>query len=216
MCRDEIDDHARNRRRTVALSLLSVIGFASLALSGCSSESLAHESAKQDFELMIEELIQSAEDGGAGDDQLAILRKAQEAGFVSIQDARMAARAMVECVKDAGSDAFVTDQTMESGIVVPVYNYLAENPQQEAIGDACDTREAFWVNGAYQMQPRSLEMNDAYLEQQVPVVRSCLEREGYDVDESMGTREVLRRAAEVSIDTGSAVDCLAEANVSGF
>jgi len=216
MCRDEIDDHARNRRRTVALSLLSVIGFASLALSGCSSESLAQESAKQDFAFMIEELIQSAEDGGAGDEQLAILRNAQATGFVSIEDARMAARAMVECVKDAGSDAFVADQTMESGIVVPVYNYLADTPQQQAIGDACDTREAFWVNGAYQMQPRSLEMNDAYLERQAPVVRSCLEREGYELDEDMGTREVLRRAAEVSIDTGSAVDCLSEAHITGF
>jgi hypothetical protein len=196
--------------------MLTVIGCATLALSSCSSESLAQESAKQDFAFMIEELIQSAEDGGAGDEQLAILRNAQATGFVSIEDARMAARAMVECVKDAGSDAFVADQTMESGIVVPVYNYLADTPQQQAIGDACDTREAFWVNGAYQMQPRSLEMNDAYLERQAPVVRSCLEREGYELDEDMGTREVLRRAAEVSIDTGSAVDCLSEAHITGF
>ncbi len=187
-----------------------------LALSSCSSEAVAQESAKQDFEILIEELIQSAEDGGAGDAQLAILRDAQAAGFVSIEDARTAARAMVECVKDAGSDAFVADQTMDSGLVVPVYNYLSDTAQQQAIGDACDTREAFWVNGAYQMQPQSLEMNDAYLERQLPVVRSCLEREGYELDADMGAREVLRRAAEVSIDTGSAVDCLSEARISGF
>ena len=205
----------RGRGRSLALCVLTAVAFAAF-MSACDTDALARESAKQDFAIMIEGMIQNAEDGGAGDEQLTILRNAQAAGFVSLEDAREAARAMVECVKDAGSDAFVADQTMDSGLVVPVYNYVSDTPQQQAIGDACDTQEAFWVNGAYQMQPQSLEMNDAYLERQLPVVRSCLEREGYELDDNMGTREVLRRASEVSIDTGSAVDCLSKAHIAGY
>ncbi|MCB2411462.1 hypothetical protein LGT39_01195 [Demequina sp. TTPB684] len=193
-----------------------MIGIAVLVLSGCSSESLAKTEAKRDFADMIDGIIQEAEAGGAGDEQLAILRNAQAEGVVSIEDARAAARAMVQCVKDAGSDAFVADQTMESGVVLPAYNYLADTPEQAAIGDACDAKEAFWVNGAYQMQPSSLALNDAYLDQQAPVVRSCLEREGYEVDADVSTHDLLRRAAQVKVDTQSGVDCLAEAGIESF
>lgn len=184
--------------------------------AGCSSDDLARSEAERDFGLMIDGMIQEAEAGGAGEAQLAILRHARAEGVVSIEDARTAAMSMVECVEDAGSEAFITDQTMQSGVVLPAYNYRSNTPEEQAIGDACDMQEAFWVNGAYQMQPASIALNDAYLDQQVPLVRTCLEREGYAADPEATTHEVLRQALDVKTDTASAVDCLAEAKIGSF
>ena len=133
-----------------------------------------------------------------------------------MEDARAVAYAMVSCVEDAGSEALYSEQTTDSGLVRPIVNSLADTPEQMAISDACDTKEHFWVDGAYQMQPVSIALNDAYLDKQVPLVRSCLEREGYAADPEATTHEVLRQALQVKTDTASAVDCLAEAEIDGF
>jgi hypothetical protein len=185
-------------------------------LAGCTSDAMAKSEAQRDFADMIAGALQDAEAGGAGEAQLEILRHARLEGVVSMEDDRAAANAMVQCVEDAGSEAFITDQTMQSGVVLPAYNWKSDTPEQAAIGDACDTQEAFWVNGAYQMQPASIALNDAYLDKQLPLVRTCLEREGYAADPEATTHEVLRQALQVKTDTASAVDCLAEAKIDGF
>lgn len=194
----------------------AVTGISCLVLAGCTSGDLAKSEAKRDFADMIQGVLEDAEAGAAGEAQREILRHAQAEGVVSMEDAREAASAMVQCVEDAGSEALITDQTMQSGVVPPAYNWKADTPEQAAIGDACDTQEAFWVNGAYQMQPASIALNDAYLDKQLPLVRTCLQREGYPTDPAATTHEVLRQALQVKIDTASAVDCLAEAKVEGF
>ena len=187
-----------------------------VVLAGCTSEDVARAEAQGEFDRMIDGMIQEAEAGGAGEAQLEILRNAKVDGVVSIEDARTVANAMISCVEAAGSEAFITDQTMQSGVVLPAYNWKSDTPEQAAIGDACDTQEAFWVNGAYQMQPASIALNDAYLDKQLPLVRACLEREGYAADPEATTHEVLRQALQVKTDTASAVDCLAEAKIGGF
>lgn len=198
------------------LRALAGLAVSVFVLAGCTSEDLAKSEAKGEFADMIEGMINDAEAGGAGEAQLEILRHAQADGVVSMEDARAAANAMVQCVEDAGSEAFITDQTMQSGVVLPAYNWKSDTPEQAAIGDACDTQEAFWVNGAYQMQPASIALNDAYLDKQLPLVRACLQREGYAADPEATTHEVLRQALQVKTDTASAVDCLAEAKIDGF
>ncbi len=185
-----------------------------LALSGCATD--PNWAASKDFAEVIEPAIQEAEAGGASDAQLEILRQAQAAGKLSLEDDRAAARAMVACVEDAGSYALLSDKTTESGLILPVYNYAANTPEQEAIGEACDTKEAFWVNMVYQTQPSSVQSKDAYLNQQAPLVRACLEREGYATDPGDKTYDLLRQALQVKTDTQSAVDCLTEANIGGF
>lgn len=185
-------------------------------LAGCSSESLAKTEAKRDFADMIDGIIPEAEAGGAGEEQLTILRNSHGEGVVSLEDTRAVTRAAVQCVKDAGSDAFYAERTTESGLVLPEYNSLANTPEQLAIADACSTKVEFWVRMAYVMQPASIALNDAHLDQQAPVVRACLNREGYDVAQELSTHVLLRQAAQIKVDSASRVDCLAEAGIEGF
>jgi len=161
-------------------------------------------------------MIQEAEAGGAGDAQLAILRRAESEGELSLEDVRAATRAAVACVKDAGSDAFYEEHTSESGLVVPGHSSLANTPEQEAIADACDQEEYWWVFVVYTSQPISQTLQDAFLEQQAPLVRSCLEEHGYAVPPDATTREVLRQAYQVSIDTEPQVDCIWKFGIEGF
>jgi hypothetical protein len=184
-------------------------------LAGCATET-GTQPDSQGFAELAASMIEEAEAGGAGDAQLEILRQAQSDGKVSLEVARAANRAAVECVNDAGSSAFYQESTTAAGLVLPGFSSLADTPEQMAISDACTTEVQFWVSGLYQMQPASLTLNDAYLEQQAPVVRSCLERNGYAADPEATTIELLRQAAQVKIDTESAVDCLAEAKIDGF
>ena len=186
-----------------------------MLLAGCGTDSGVN-SDSQGFAEIIAEAIDEAEAGGAGEGQLAILREAQANGKVSLEDARAAARAGVACINDAGSQGFYGEHTTDSGIILPGVSSVANTPEEEAIGDACRIQENFWVNMAYQMQPSSLAVKDAYLERQAPVVRSCLEREGYAPDPSATTIELLRQAAQVQQETDWAVDCLAEAQIDGF
>jgi hypothetical protein len=195
---------------------LAAVVAAIFVLGGCTSEDLAKSEAKRDFADMIQGALEDAEAGGAGDEQLAILRNAQTEGVVSLEDARTVTLAAVQCVQDAGSDAFYEERTTESGLVLPEYNSLANTPAQMAIADACSTDVEFWVRMAYVMQPTSIAVKDAFLDRQVPLVRTCLDREGYAADPEATTHEVLRQALQVKTDTASAVDCLAEAAIDGF
>ncbi len=198
------------------LGLLFAMGFSCLIMAGCSSDALAASEAQRDFRDMIQGVIDDAQAGGAGEEQLAVLRNAQTEGAMSLEDARAVTRAAVQCVKDAGSDAFYQERTTETGLVLPEYNSLANTPEQMAIADACSTQVEFWVRMAYVMQPTSIAQKDAYLDQQVPLVIACLEREGYNVDPGLSTRDVLRQAVQVNTETAGAVDCLAEAGIEGF
>jgi len=198
----------------MGLGALVVAVLAGVVLAGCTEATVPTE--PESFADQIAAAIQEAEAGGASDAQLAILRTAQSEGEISIEDARAATRAAVECVNDAGSSAFYGEHTEGSGLVVPWYSSLADTSEQMAIADACDQREDFWVNMIYQTQPTSQAVNDAFLEQQVPLVRSCLEQNGYTVDPGATTREVLHQAFDVMMDTEPQVDCLTTFGIEGF
>ncbi len=199
--------------------LVAVVGCAVLGgcvvLAGCEAEP-ADSAVSRAIAEVVDPAIAEAEAGGAGEAQLAVLRQAKAEGELSIEDARAAARAAVKCVADAGSKADYYEWISDSGLVIPGYNYLGDTPEHEAIGETCSFRENFWVNMVYQVQPSSLEANDAYVEQQAPLVRSCMVREGYSIAPDATTVEILRQALDVKMATDSAVDCLAEAKIGGF
>jgi len=199
----------------MGLGALVVAVLVGVVLVGCSTETGAQADSAV-FADLVASIIQEAEAGGAGDAQLAILRQAQSDGWLSIEVDRAVNRAAVECVNDAGSYAFYQETTMESGLVLPGFSALADTPEQEAIADACTTEVQFWVNGLYQMQPTSMQLNETYLDQQIPLVRSCLERNGYTVVPDATTHELLRQAVDVRSETNSGVDCLTEARIESF
>jgi len=198
----------------MGLGALVVAVLGCVVLAGCSKATVQTQPTEpESFADQIAAAIQEAEAGGAGDTQLAILRKAQSEGELSLEDARAAARAAVECINDAGSFAFYSEHTGRSGLVIPEYSWSVDTSEQEAIGNACDQREAFWVNMVYQAQPSSVELTEGYREQQTPILRSCLERNGYTVDPDASTNDLIAQALLVDSETSSAVDCITEAGI---
>jgi len=198
------------RRRDFATTL-SVIAIGCVVLGGCAKATVPTE--PESFADVVAAAIQEAEAGGASDAQLAILRQAQSEGELSLEDARTAAHAVVDCINDAGSFAFYGEHTASSGLVTPEYSWSVDTSEQEAIGNACDQQEAFWVNMIYQAQPSSVELTEGYRAQQAPILRSCLERNGYTVDPDASTNDLIAQALLVDSETSSAVDCITEAGI---
>jgi len=193
-----------------------VAAFWCVVLAGCAKATGPTQSTEpESFADVVAAAIQEAEAGGAGDAQLAILRKAQSEGELSLEDARVAARAAVECMTDAGILVGYSEHTRRSGLVVPEYSaeWIMGDDEHNAVIDACDQREDLWVNMVYQTQPTSLAMNEEYNDQQAPLVRSCLERNGYATDPDASPLDLMRQAIQVEVDTDSAVDCLTEAEI---
>jgi len=185
-----------------------------VVLVGCGTETGA-QADSETFADQIAAAIEQAEAGGASEAQLAILRQAQIDGEVSLEDARATAHAVVECVNNAGFSSFYSEHTEGSGLVIPEYSYSSD-PEQEAITDACMVQEDAWVSMVYQMQPSSQAREDAFLEQQAPLVRRCLETNGYTVAPNATTHEVLCQAVDAILETDGVVDCLVEAGIDGF
>jgi len=193
-----------------------VVAFGCVVLAGCAKATGPTQSTEpESFADVVAAAIQEAEAGGAGDAQLAILRKAQLEGELPIEDARAAARAAVECMTEAGISAYYGENHRKSGLVVPGYSaeWIMGDDEQNAVIDACDQRENFWVSSVYQTQPSSLELTDGYRAQQAPILRSCLERNGYATDPDASPLDLMRQAIQVEVDTDSAVDCLTEAEI---
>ena len=187
-----------------------------LALAGCGTEPAA-QNEPESFADQIASAIDAAEAGGAGDAQLEILRRAQAEGSLSLEDARAAERAMVQCINDAGSEATYSERTDKSGLVVPGYVAVAGTSEQLAITDACASQEAFWVDMVYQTQPTSTALSDAYLDQQAPLVRNCLESHGYTTAPDATTHELLRQALDAALETDWTIDCLTTSGIeNGF
>lgn len=195
------------------------LALACFVASGCGAPVVA-PTYPTTFPGIIASALAEAEAGGAGEAQLAILRQAAADGEISIESARAAARAAVQCMSDGGIYAAYHEDGMKSGLVIPGYiaggGTADQMSAQDVVITACDNRESFWVNSVYQGQPTSVAVNDAYLDQQVPIVRSCLERSGYHTDPDATTHEVLRQALDVAQATSFELNCLGEAEIESF
>lgn len=156
--------------------------------------------------------VTQAEVGGGSEAQLAILREAQRTGELTFDQARQAALATIDCIEAGGGTASYFEQRDPSGIVVPMGSLEAKDDESltrmEPLLDECATLESFWVNKLYQLQPDSQEARDAYREKQAPVIRKCLEDNGYSTDPQATPQELVTQALQVAFDTENAVACL--------
>ncbi len=163
------------------------------------------------FADQVKTAIEQAEAGGASDDQLNILREAQVEGVLTFEQAHSAALATLDCYIEGGGSGRYFENVEESGLVVPMYMALADDDatltRLEPLMDACGTREGFWVNKLYQLQPVSQATRDAYLRKQGPVIRACLEDHGFATDPLATPEELVQQAMQVNFDTNGATSC---------
>lgn len=183
-------------------------------LAGCTTEA-GVENDSGGFADQVAASIDQAVAGDASEPQLAILRHAQAGGELSLEDSRMGARAAVECMTEAGLSAIYSASTTEWGSVLPEYAvaWTMGDDTTDALIQACDEREDLWVNQLFQTQPSSMALKDAVIERKDPLVRSCLERNGYAPDPDASPAEVIAQAITVDSNAQGAIDCIAEAGI---
>lgn len=195
---------------------LATSGLASLAmvcLTACAMNAPTSPSAEHDPRLA--DAVLEAQAQGASEAQLSLLEDAAAVGEVSVEAAKQAMHATVECMQGRGFDAWYVEDVMPSGLVRPTLTFGTAGGGEAAYAE-CETLESYWIDYLYQTQPSSVALRDSYLLRQLPIVVECLEREGVTVPPDESSQETFRKALDVSRSTANGVDCLAEAEISSF
>lgn len=153
-----------------------------MLVAGCGSTSTPEEAEHGD---VLAAALAEAREGGAAQEQVAALEAAVQTGGVSVETAREAVRRAIGCMTDVGLDASYTEKARGNGLVLP--GYLVVASESDADGndpaiDQCVTRESYWIDKAYQLQPSSIERNEDFANQQESVLRMCLEQHGSKTD----------------------------------
>lgn len=197
---------------------LGLIG--SYALAGCSETATDDRPwITQSFNEIADAAIADAQAAGASTSQLLLLSEARRNGEMTYEQTRVAASAAVECINSAGARAEVVDIKRSSGLIVPGYDVtignLSEAETARAV-DLCSPREYRYVTLLYQAQPKSRDMLGKYVESQEPVLRRCLESNGWVTDAGSSGWELAHQAVQVMVDTDGGVDCLRAADIDGL
>ncbi|WP_217615148.1 hypothetical protein [Cellulomonas sp. GbtcB1] len=157
--------------------------------------------------------LAEAEDAAAGEHQVVALSRAVDAGVVTVEDVREAARRAVTCMVESGIDARVEESTLSHGLVLPGYLASSDGDDHaEARIELCDRNEYFWLSKAYQLQPSSVEAIEQHAEQRAPAIRACLEEHGVPSEDARSASELADLASRAAHEL-IGVSCLAEAGV---
>ncbi len=193
-----------------------------LVLAGCNSppDAAANPWLVEPYSELANQAIEDAIAGGAGQQQLDLLRESLIDGEMSLEAARVATRNAIECFADMGGTADYSEQTDPTGLTIPWYSVGFDAELGDAqIGEivrSCENREVAWVNKVYQLQPSSRELLGRYVEAQEPVLRTCIERQGLATDPEATGWELAHLALDIAIESDFKTDCLSEANISSL
>lgn len=206
-----------NSIKTTCIALGIVV-----SLTGCNgnpSQDAAIQSAPS-WNALVHEAISEATDGGASAQQIAILTEAEATGEITLESARDAARATVECMTSAGVDASYREtEGSEGELPSPGFRVRSEaDGGLNAIATKCETQESGWVNHLYQVQPRAVEKRDANIDQHMPELLACLKKRGFAPDADATRDEVYVAITNEAIATNTAngVSCLSRAGINSL
>ena len=198
---------ARSRLAIVLMGLL-------MATTACAS---AEAEGPDGSGVFAEALAEAEASTSASDAQISALRQGAETGRISLEAVREAARRAVTCLEERGLDAEYEERSLGYGLVVPGY-VVTHAPGADVDRDVatCDEHEFGWVNELYQVQPSSVEAAEQFLEQQAPVIRTCLDRHDVQTEQGSSGADLARAASEALEASGGRIDCLAEAGVDAW
>ncbi|MCR6712486.1 MAG: hypothetical protein NVV57_07240 [Demequina sp.] len=200
---------------------------ATILLFGVGACSATHDHANQPwsvgpYDQFIGKYIDEAQAGGASQEQIDALVSARDAGRIDVEQMREAVAADAECLEKVGFTVTVSDAVRASGYVVPTFDaaYPSDlsTEQGDAVVDACDRTNLYWISAAYQLQPEARDKLGAYVMSRESELRKCLEGHSYATDPDATGWELAMQALQVSKDTrGQAgFDCLDEAGIDGL
>lgn len=203
-------------------TLPQAIVLGALLLTGCNSapEEASSPWLVEPYSELAEQAIEDAIAGGAGPQQIELLKRSLEDGEMTLESARTATRNVIDCFTDLGGIVEYTEETSASGLTRPRYSVgfdedLGES-QISTIVRECEVREVAWVNKVYQLQPLARELLGRYVMAQEPVLRTCLEREGVATDPEATGWELAQLALDIAIESEFKTDCLSEADISSL
>lgn len=201
-------------RQSALLGLMTIAALASGA--ACSSDTTSETPEASIFA----EALAEAKAEGSGPEQIAALEAAQAAGGLSIEAAREAARRTITCLTEAGIKAEPADLPMAGGVSAPGYHVALQGSSIDEATNAsiksCEERESWWINQVFQMQPVSVQRNEDFANQQVDVLRACLEDKGITTDPHATGVDLANQAAELRNGSDGKDDCLSAAGINAW
>lgn len=172
---------------------------------------------------IFDQMIVEATEADASASQLELLKQSRDAGRVDFATVQEALESTFRCFEEANIPYQRGTASEHEGLLLQHYSF-GEAPEVSpeeslALADACLTRESYFVESAYQLQPSSVEAKGRYFDEHTRSrLTACLIELGFQVtenssrDELMTTYvdEVTRRATAAQENGGMPLekDCL--------
>lgn len=196
------------------------------AFGGCAASGSRQSSGYSEYDDpapfgdQVEAAIEEAEAGGASERQVDLLEAARDRGQVTVEMAREANRNYAACAQGAGLEVTLSESSRGVHWVDLFYATGVPAGDDEATAEAvmmaCETAENSWVGFLYQTQPIALQATLDYLDQQAPILRSCLLEAGFEPDPDANALDLARLAISDDERHDAGLACLLEAEIDGF
>jgi hypothetical protein len=201
---------------TKAITLAASLVLMASACAGGSSSGVGVDDPST-WKALVDDAVSQAMEGGASEAQIAILREARDSGGISLESARDAQQATVDCMTEAGLDATYVETEGGAGeLPQPGFRVRADRDGEVSpVGDACETQESRWVSHLYQTQPRAVEARNANVDEHMPDLLACLSARGISLDSDASRDEVYAAATNEAIAANAAnsESCLSESGI---
>lgn len=176
-------------RRRTRPHVVPVVFLSALLVSSCSATPQSVTDAA--FESFVDSVIQDATQTGAEQSQIDLLRKARTEGYVPLSLTMEAINSTFECFDEAGVYHSIQQRGSEDDFTAPTYMYRDDSEEKRRLADDCIQRHSFFVEMAYQAQPRAEAARQARFEQKLPEIIACLQQQGEGIKDDATTDEVL-------------------------
>ncbi len=190
--------------------LAALAATALLALAGCSGGDAAPEPATT----VDPRLLESAQEGGASEEQLAVL----QSGQVTFEQYQGSVNKAIACMREAGIEVIGDNVTQPRGFPEISYSFANDSAgrtsdQTIAIADECMATHSMFVEQAYQTSPGSLEQQEAAFAPYRDPITQCVRENGGEVPQDATAGDILVAAAQLEATSG--VDCATQSGYGG-
>lgn len=177
-----------------------------LSLVGCGSPAATLATGVEPFAT----LLNDATDAGASRAQIEALRESSQTGEMSFETISALVDATLECFADAGI-SFRREEPLElaPGFLLPFYGVgdtTTGGGSASALSAACEQQHSYFAFVAYQNQAGVQAARDAALLDELPEVRACLAKNGFDLPADATPDEVRQAVSQVAAETDDAGD----------
>lgn len=172
------------RRWNVALG----ISLVTLGIAACGPETAPSTSIDPAFALLMDQYIGEARASGASEAQLAALTDARATGDISYEVLNAAIEETFACFNEAGV-RYRQDTDNTQALPLIVYEF-ASPIEGNPVADACIDKNSFFVESAYQNQPRWRAVLDGRIEANRGEILACLRERGIEIDDDATPAEI--------------------------